>query len=87
MMDLLNCNCFQVGDQILDVNGTTFLDISHAGAIQLLKSSKRLVMTVKDVGKIPYAMTTFDRTEWISAEDVNPQKNGSTWSRCLPLTL
>ena len=47
----------QVGDQILDVNGVSFLDISHTAAVQTLKSSKRLVLTIKDVGKIPYAMS------------------------------
>ena len=27
-------------------------------------------MTVKDVGKIPYAMTTYDQTEWITDKDL-----------------
>ena len=59
----------QVGDQILDVNGRTFLDISHGDAVKVLKSSKHLMITVKDVGKLPYARTTYDHTQWLSDEE------------------
>ena len=60
----------QVGDQILDVNGRTFLDISHGDAVKALKSSKHLMITVKDVGKLPYTRTTYDHTQWISDDEL-----------------
>ena len=61
----------QVGDQILDVNGENFLDINHQEAVNILKSSKLMMMTIKDVGKLPYARTTIDRTQWITGDGVS----------------
>ena len=56
----------QVGDQILDVNGETFLDITHAEAVRVLKMSKHLIFTIKDVGKLPFGKTTIDKTKWFN---------------------
>lgn len=39
----------KVGDQILEVNGRSFLSILHDEAVKLLKSSRHLILTVKDV--------------------------------------
>ena len=61
----------QVGDQILDVNNRSFLDIDHQEAVNILKSCKLMMMTVKDVGKLPYARTTIDRTQWIMGDDIS----------------
>jgi len=61
----------KVGDQVLDVNGFSFLDTTHSDAVRCLRSSKRLIMTVKDVGKIPHAMTSYDRTQWISGDELS----------------
>ena len=66
----------KVGDQILDVNGFSFLDTTHSDAVRCLRSSKRLIMTVKDVGKIPHAMTSYDRTQWISGDDLSQRGSG-----------
>jgi hypothetical protein len=66
----------KIGDQILDVNGSSFLDISHSDAVLRLRSSKRLIMTAKDVGKIPHAMTSYDRTQWISGEHLDNRESG-----------
>ena len=30
-----------------------------------------MMMTVKDVGKLPYARTTIDRTQWIMGDDIS----------------
>ncbi|XP_074655766.1 whirlin-like [Tubulanus polymorphus] len=60
----------KVGDQILDVNGRSFLDISHSEAVQVLKSSKHMMLTIKDVGRLPYARTTYDQTQWIPKEQL-----------------
>ena len=56
----------QVGDQILDVNGETYLDITHAEAVRVLKLSKHLIFTIKDVGKLPFGRTTIDKTKWLN---------------------
>ncbi|XP_053381270.1 whirlin-like [Mercenaria mercenaria] len=56
----------KIGDQILDVNGRSFLDITHPEAVHVLKTSKYLMFTTKDVGKLPYARTKIDQTSWMS---------------------
>ncbi|XP_030062174.1 whirlin [Microcaecilia unicolor] len=60
----------KVGDQILEVNGQSFLTIPHDEAVKLLKSSQHLMMTVKDVGKLPHARTTVDETKWITSSQI-----------------
>ncbi|NXK51934.1 WHRN protein, partial [Chauna torquata] len=57
----------KVGDQILEVNGRSFLSIPHDEAVKLLKSSRHLIMTVKDIGRLPHARTTVDETRWIAS--------------------
>ncbi|XP_044929956.1 LOW QUALITY PROTEIN: whirlin [Mustela putorius furo] len=60
----------KVGDQILEVNGRNFLNILHDEAVRLLKSSQHLILTVKDVGRLPHARTTVDETKWIASSRI-----------------
>ncbi|XP_054440468.1 whirlin isoform X2 [Pteronotus mesoamericanus] len=60
----------KVGDQILEVNGRSFLSILHDEAVKLLKSSQHLILTVKDVGRLPHARTTVDETKWIASSRI-----------------
>ncbi|XP_077824363.1 whirlin isoform X8 [Macaca mulatta] len=60
----------KVGDQILEVNGWSFLNILHDEAVRLLKSSRHLILTVKDVGRLPHARTTVDETKWIASSRI-----------------
>lgn len=60
----------KVGDQILEVNGRSFLNILHDEAVKLLKSSRHLILTVKDVGRLPHARTTVDQTKWIASSRI-----------------
>ncbi|XP_068929947.1 whirlin isoform X5 [Petaurus breviceps papuanus] len=60
----------KVGDQILEVNGKSFLNIPHDEAVKLLKSSRHLIMTVKDVGRLPHARTTVDETKWFASSRI-----------------
>ncbi|XP_042642754.1 whirlin isoform X3 [Tyto alba] len=60
----------KVGDQILEVNGRSFLSIPHDEAVKLLKSSRHLIMTVKDIGRLPHARTTVDETSWIASSQI-----------------
>ncbi|CAH2316421.1 whirlin isoform X1 [Pelobates cultripes] len=57
----------KVGDQILDVNGLSFLSIPHDDAVRILRSSRHLMMTVRDVGRVPHARTIVDETQWLSS--------------------
>ncbi|CAL1533597.1 unnamed protein product, partial [Lymnaea stagnalis] len=61
----------RLGDQILDVNGQSFLDISHSDAVKHLKKRRHLIITVRDVGKIPFGKTTIDETGWIESTKVD----------------
>ncbi|XP_072309550.1 whirlin isoform X5 [Eucyclogobius newberryi] len=60
----------QVGDQILEVNGRSFLSIPHDEAVRVLKSSRHLMMTVKDVGRVPHARTVVGETKWIASSQI-----------------
>ncbi|MBN3299540.1 WHRN protein, partial [Amia calva] len=60
----------KVGDQILEVNGRSFLSVPHDDAVRLLKSSRHLIMTIKDVGRLPHARTVVDETRWIPSSQI-----------------
>ncbi|KAJ9589394.1 hypothetical protein L9F63_017398, partial [Diploptera punctata] len=49
-----------IGDQILEVNGQSFLDVTHDEAVNQLKFHKRMTLTVRDVGKVPHSCTAYD---------------------------
>ncbi|XP_060056007.1 whirlin [Erinaceus europaeus] len=67
----------KVGDQILEVNGRSFLNILHDEAVKLLKSSQHLILTVKDIGKLPHARTTVDETKWIASSRIGDPTTNS----------
>uniref|UniRef100_A0A671S389 Whirlin-like n=1 Tax=Sinocyclocheilus anshuiensis TaxID=1608454 RepID=A0A671S389_9TELE len=60
----------KVGDQILEVNGRSFRSISHDEAVQILKNSRHMLMTIKDVGRLPHARTVVDETKWIPSAQI-----------------
>ena len=70
----------KVGDQILEVNGRSFLNILHDEAVKLLKSSRHLILTVKDVGRLPHARTTVDQTKWIASSRIGESVANSAGS-------
>ncbi|XP_078475225.1 whirlin [Lampetra planeri] len=45
----------QVGDQIVEVNGRSLRSASHAEAVAALGASAHLMLTVRDVGRLPRA--------------------------------
>ncbi|XP_040338022.1 whirlin isoform X1 [Herpailurus yagouaroundi] len=67
----------KVGDQILEVNGRSFLNVLHDEAVRLLKSSQHLILTVKDVGRLPHARTTVDETKWIASSRIEDTTTNS----------
>ncbi|KAK7896829.1 hypothetical protein WMY93_022154 [Mugilogobius chulae] len=64
------CGGLKVGDQILEVNGRSFLSVPHDEAVRVLKSSRHLMMTVKDVGRVPHARTVVGETKWIASSQI-----------------
>ncbi|TRY57655.1 hypothetical protein DNTS_025897, partial [Danionella cerebrum] len=67
----------QVGDQILEVNGRSFLSIPHDEAVRVLKSSHHLMMTIKDVGRLPHTRTVVGETKWIASSQINNDSSTS----------
>ncbi|KAF7665169.1 hypothetical protein LDENG_00151190 [Lucifuga dentata] len=65
------CGGLKVGDQVLEVNGRSFLSIPHDDAVRVLKSSRHLMMTVKDVGRLPHARTVVGETKWIASSQIS----------------
>lgn len=63
---------WKAGDQILDVNGQSFLNITHKKAVKVLKSTRNMIITLKDIGRLPFTRVTHDKTRWIT----QPTKNG-----------
>ncbi|XP_026176745.1 whirlin-like, partial [Mastacembelus armatus] len=59
-----------VGDQILEVNGQSFITISHDEAVHILKTGCHLLMKVRDVGRLPHARTVVDETKWICSQGI-----------------
>jgi whirlin len=50
----------KVGDQILEVNGQSFLEVTHDEAVSQFKFHKRMSLLVRDVGKVPHSCTTVE---------------------------
>ncbi|XP_016306602.1 whirlin-like isoform X4 [Sinocyclocheilus anshuiensis] len=72
------CGGLKVGDQILEVNGRSFLSIPHDEAVRVLKSSHHLMMTVKDVGRLPHARTVVGETKWITSSQITDSSASSS---------
>ncbi|XP_069561696.1 whirlin isoform X2 [Brachyistius frenatus] len=72
------CGGLKVGDQILEVNGRSFLSIPHDEAVRVLKSSRHLMMTVKDVGRLPHARTVVGETKWIASSQIGESSANSS---------
>lgn len=54
----------QIGDQILEVNSESFLNITHDEAVNQFKFHKRMSLLVRDVGKVPHSCTTIEPESW-----------------------
>ncbi|KAM7416832.1 hypothetical protein PAMA_018752 [Pampus argenteus] len=65
-----DAGALKVGDQILEVNGQSFVTISHDEAVHILKTGHQMLMKVRDVGRLPHARTVVDETKWISSQTI-----------------
>uniref|UniRef100_A0A3Q2ZI97 Whirlin b n=1 Tax=Kryptolebias marmoratus TaxID=37003 RepID=A0A3Q2ZI97_KRYMA len=72
-----------VGDQILEVNGQSFITISHDEAVNILKTGHHLLMKVRDVGRLPHARTFVDETKWVCSETIT-ETNATASTGSLP---
>ena len=59
-----------MGEQILEINGIDFVNITHADAAEIIRTSRRMTMVLKDVGKIPISRIIYDKTEWIKRDQL-----------------
>ncbi|XP_055080222.1 whirlin-like [Periophthalmus magnuspinnatus] len=68
-----DAGALKVGDQILEVNGQSFVTISHDEAVHILKTGLQLLVRVRDVGKLPHARTIVDQTRWVNSTQPAPE--------------
>lgn len=59
-----------MGDQILEVNGQSFVDVTHDEAVAQLKYHKRMSLLVRDVGKVPHACTAYGERDAAPRYDI-----------------
>lgn len=59
----------QTGDQITDVNGISFDNISHANAVETLKAHTHLIVSLRDVGRYPAYKEICAEYTWTSTTD------------------
>ncbi|XP_018525151.1 whirlin [Lates calcarifer] len=65
-----DAGALKVGDQILEVNGQSFVTICHDEAVHILKTGRHLLIKVRDVGRLPHARTVVDETKWITSQGI-----------------
>ncbi|XP_064631719.1 uncharacterized protein LOC135490004 [Lineus longissimus] len=63
-----------MGDQIVDVNGQSFEDISHTDAVDFLKTQKQLMLTVREVGRYPLYKMMYAEYNWVEGEMLKRQR-------------
>ncbi|XP_076040901.1 uncharacterized protein LOC143025313 [Oratosquilla oratoria] len=64
----------KVGDQILEVNGESFLAVTHDTAVNVLKYSRCLDISLRRVAKVPHSCTTYDRLCWSQSHNGENQR-------------
>ncbi|XP_055314256.1 whirlin [Sitodiplosis mosellana] len=62
-----------IGDQILEVNNQSFLDVTHDEAVSQLKYHKRMSLIVRDVGKVPHSCTSVEPEPWDAYSPTEPR--------------
>ncbi|KAL4231085.1 PDZ domain containing [Mactra antiquata] len=61
---LAETNGVKAGDQIIDVNGVPFDNITHANAVEVLKGKRHLILTLRDVGRFPVFKELYAEYTW-----------------------
>ncbi|XP_062568351.1 uncharacterized protein LOC134230537 [Saccostrea cucullata] len=66
----------RVGDQIVEVNGVKFEDVTHARAVDVLTSQDHIIITLRDVGRYPAFKEVYGKYSWIQGNPkVGTRKN------------
>ncbi|XP_033632980.1 PDZ domain-containing protein 7-like [Asterias rubens] len=66
-----------VGDQIIDVNGVTTENATHAQAVELIRNQRCLIMTIRSVNRYPAYKELCNDYEW-PVRDTHPKRRHST---------
>ncbi|KAH3708217.1 uncharacterized protein LOC127857219 [Dreissena polymorpha] len=61
---LADKNGVRTGDQIIDVNGIPFDNITHEHAVEVLKGKRHLILTLRDVGRFPVFKELYAEYTW-----------------------
>ncbi|XP_038070767.1 PDZ domain-containing protein 7-like [Patiria miniata] len=76
-----------VGDQIIDVNGVTTENSTHAQAVELIRNQPCLIMTIRSVNRYPAYNELCDDYAWPDREDQHKRHHSSSpTSGTTPLT-
>ena len=62
-----------VGDQIIDVNGVTTENATHAQAVELIRNQRCLIMTIRSVNRYPAYKELCNDYEW-PVRDTHPKR-------------
>uniref|UniRef100_A0A673BKF2 PDZ domain containing 7a n=1 Tax=Sphaeramia orbicularis TaxID=375764 RepID=A0A673BKF2_9TELE len=86
----------KMGDQILAANGVSFEDISHNSAVEVLKSSSHIILTIREAGRYPAYMERVAEYGWLnkmanggpapSSQGSDCNSSASSLSSCTPLS-
>ncbi|KAL3864570.1 hypothetical protein ACJMK2_006236 [Sinanodonta woodiana] len=71
---LADKNGVHVGDQIIDVNGKPFDNITHSQAVESLRNTSHLILTLRNVGRYPAYKELYAEYTW---SDCTGSCNGS----------
>lgn len=74
-----------MGDQILEVNNQSFLDVTHDEAVGQLKYHKRMSLLVRDVGKVPHSCTAYDHPPGSPGSRISAANSARKWSAALQM--
>lgn len=74
-----------MGDQILEVNNQSFLDVTHDEAVSQLKYHKRMSLLVRDVGKVPHSCTAYDHPPGSPGSRISAANSARKWSAALQM--
>ena len=79
---LAEANGIRVGDQITNVNGTNFEQITHGMAVEHIKNQRHLIMTIRSVNRYPaYKEKTGDEEKKELREERKEHRDGRKENR------
>ena len=68
----------RVGDQIVNVNGENFEQITHVQAVEIIKNLRHLIMTIRSVNRYPVYREVSGEEGKGEQQDMKPKEKTST---------